>query len=163
MRTTHLILLSAALLASACVRQPGAASPAVAPAAPPPRGALEIVVEPNPILATPAGEGVWEFPFALSIRETGGSEVTINRVGIDVLTFGGLKVYGTELSSAEIERRGFPRRVPPHGRIRYAMGPKQNVPDERLFASVWGELWVEGTDEGGRSITTKTRATIRRE
>ncbi|HUP65587.1 MAG TPA: hypothetical protein VM557_09920 [Thermoanaerobaculia bacterium] len=162
MRSTRLILLSA-LLATACIRQPGAASPAAAPAVPPARGALEIVVEPNPIVAAPAGDGVWEFPFALSIRETGGSEVTIHRVGIDVLTFGGLKVYGTELSSAEIDRRGYPRRVPPHGRIRYAMSPKQNVPDERLFASVWGELWVEGTDEAGRSITTKTRATIRKE
>ena len=163
MRSPRLILLSAALLATACIRQPGAASPAAGPAAPPARGALEIVVEPNPIVATPAGEGAWEFPFALSIRETGGSEVTINRVGIDVLTFGGLKVYGTELSAAEIDRRGYPRRVPPHGRIRYPMSPKQNVPDERLFTSVWGELWVEGTDEGGRSITTKTRATIRKE
>lgn len=154
-------IAAAALLIAGCAR-PGAPPPAALPP-PAPRGALEIRVEPNPIVAVPAGaEGEWEFPLSIAIIETGGSRVIVDRVGIDVLAIGGLKVYSTELTAAEIERRGFPRIVQPGGEVRYTMRPRQRVPDERLFTSISAELWAEGTDEGGRHIETKTRVTVRK-
>ncbi|MGH9456568.1 MAG: hypothetical protein ACRD2J_02895 [Thermoanaerobaculia bacterium] len=149
-----------ALIAAACARQAGPAP--AAPPVPEPPGALEIRVEPNPVLAIPAGESTWEFPFTLTVAETGGGSVEITRVGIEVFTVGGLKIYGSELTASEIDRRGYPRRLEPFGEVRYTMRPRQRVPDERLFGNFWGELWAEGVDSGGRRIETRTRVTIRR-
>jgi hypothetical protein len=152
-----------ALLAAACAdRAPTpAAAPAPAPAATQ-RGALQILVEPNPIVALPVDGSTYEFPFTVAIRETGGSAVTIDRVGIDVLSVGGLKVYSSELGPAEIERKGYRRALAANGEVRYSMRPRQQVPDARLFGSLWGELWAEATDAGGRRITTRTRVTLKR-
>lgn len=155
-------LATGALLFLASCVQPPAPAPASIPAPADARGALEVRVEPNPVLAIPVGESTYEFPFAISVRETGGARVEIARVGIDVLAVGGLKVYSSELTAAEIERRGYPRHLEPFGVVRYAMRPRQQVPDERLFGSVWGELWAEGIDAGGRRVETRTRVTIRR-
>ncbi len=152
----------AILLAACSARSPAAGpapEPAPAPAAP---GALQILVEPNPIMAVPVEGSTFEFPFTVAIRETGGSAVTIERVGIDVLSIGGLKIYSSELGPAEIERRGYRRALAPHGEVRYAWKPRQQVPDERLFATLTGELWAEGMDAGGRTIVTRTRVTVRR-
>ena len=160
MKATALVLL--ALLAAGCADR--APSPAAVPAPQPPaaRGALQILVEPNPVVARLVEGSTYEFPFTVAIRETGGSAVTIERVGIDVLSVGGLKVYSSELGPAEIERRGYRRALAANGEVRYSMRPRQQVPDERLFGSLWGELWAEGTDAGGRSISTRTRVTLSR-
>ncbi|HVR43686.1 MAG TPA: hypothetical protein VMS56_09605 [Thermoanaerobaculia bacterium] len=151
------LLTAAMLLALGCVR------PAPPPASVPEgRAALRIEVEPNPIVATHVDGSTWEFPFSLAIREVGGAPIVIDRVGVDVLTVGGLRVYSTELGAAELDERGHPRRLPALGVVRYAMSPRQHVPDERLFGSVWAELWVVGTDAEGRRTTTRTRATVER-
>lgn len=161
MRGIGIALLALALLAPACADRAPTPAPAPAPSVSP-QGRLSILVDPNPILAIPVEGSTFEFPFTIAIRETGGSAVTIERVGIDVLSVGGLKVYSSELGPADIERRGYRRTLAAHGEVRYSMRPKQQVPDERLFGSLWGELWVEGTDAGGRSVSTRTRVTLRR-
>ena len=142
--------------AAACVRSP---APVAAPE-PIARGGLRISVDPNPIVAVPVSGGAYEFPFTIRLNETGGAAVTIQRVGIDVLAVGGLKVYSTQLSAADIERRGYSRTIEPLGEVRYTMRPRQQVPDERIFTSVWAELWAEGRDAGGHEITTRTRVTL---
>jgi hypothetical protein len=152
-----------ALLTAACADrapEPVAAPPATATSG---RGALQIRVDPNPIVAVGAGGSTYEFPFTVAIREIGGTAVTIERVGIDVLSVGGLKVYSSELGPAEIERRGYRRTLAPHGEVLYSMRPRQQVPDERLFSSLYGELWAEATDAGGHRISTRTRVTLRRD
>lgn len=151
--------LTLALLFAACAGG-GAPAPATAPAEAA-RGELRITVDPNPIVAYPVGDR-YDFPFTIALRETGGSSVTVNRVGIDVLALGGLKVHSEELGAAEIERRGYPRTVAANGEIRYSLTPRKQVPDERLFGSVWGELWAEGTDAAGNPVSTRTRVTIRK-
>lgn len=156
-RTPLLALLIVA--AAACVRAP---APAPTPGTEA-RGALRISVDPNPIVAISVSGETYEFPFTIRLTETGGATVTVERVGIDVLTVGGLKVYSTELTSAEIDRRGYSRTIAPHGEVRYSMRPRQQVPDERLFTSVWAELWAEGRDAGGHAISTRTRVTLTRE
>ena len=161
MRATPALALLAVLAFGCADRAPSPAA-APAPAVASARGELQILVDPNPIVAHPVDGSAYEFPFTVAIRETGGSAVTIERVGIDVLSVGGLKVYSSELGPAEIERRGYRRELAANGEVRYSMRPRQQVPDESLFRSLWGELWAEGTDAGGRSISTRTRVTLRR-
>lgn len=157
MRTIPALALAAVL--SGCAGG-GAAPPSTQPADSA-RGELRITVDPNPIVAYPVGDR-YDFPFTIALRETGGSRVTVERVGIDVLALGGLKVHSEELGAAEIERRGYPRTVAANGEIRYTLTPRKQVPDERLFGSVWGELWAEGTDAAGSPVSTRTRVTIRK-
>jgi hypothetical protein len=155
--------LALALLSIACADRAPAPATAPAPAQTAPReGALQILVDPNPIVAIPAGGTTFEFPFTIALRETGGATVTVERVGIDVLSVGGLKVYSTQLGPEDIERRGYRRVLAPHGEVRYSMRPRQQVPDESLFRTLTGELWAEAVDEGGRRITTRTRVTLRK-
>lgn len=143
---------------AACVRSQ-APAPAPEPGA---RGSLRISVDPNPIVAYVTSDGEYEFPLTIRLNETGGGEVTIERVGIDVLAVGGLKVYSTQLTAADIDDRGYSRTIEPLGEVRYTMRPRQQVPDERLLSSVWAELWAEARDAGGHAITTRTRVTLRK-
>ena len=146
------------VLAAGCVRP--APPPSPAPAAEARRGVLQIVVEPNPIVAIPVEGETWQFPITLRIRELGGSRVEIDRVGVDVFAVGGLKVYSTTLDRTEIDARGFTRQLPANGEIRYRITPRQKIPDARLFSSVVAELWVEGTDAGGATPSTRTRVSV---
>jgi hypothetical protein len=146
------------LLAAGCVRP--APAPSATPAAEVSRGVLQIVVEPNPIVAIPVEGDTWQFPITLRIREIGGTSVEIERVGVDVFAVGGLKVYSTTLDQAEIDARGFSRQLPPNGEIRYRLTPRQKIPDARLFSSVVAELWVEATDAGGATPSTRTRVSV---
>ncbi len=167
-RILFLLPLLAALAAACADRTPRAPStvPSNAPVTkgtsePRRAGALEIRVDPNPIIAVALDASTYEFPFTVSIRETGGSAVTVNRVGIDVFSVAGLRLYSSELGPAEIERRGYLRTLAANGEVRYPWRPKAQVPDERLFATTWGELWVEATDAAGAPVSTRARVTVR--
>lgn len=145
-------------LSAGCARQSPA--PVAAPAPAETRGVLQVVVEPNPIVAIPVDGETWQFPFTLRIRELGGASVEIERVGVDVFAVAGLKVYSTTLDRDEIDKKGYPRQLAPHGEIRYALTPRQKIPDARLFSSVVAELWAEGTDAGGTAVSTRTRVSV---
>jgi hypothetical protein len=146
------------LFAAGCVRP--APPPSPMPAGDAPRGVLQIVVEPNPIVAIPVEGDTWQFPITLRIRELGGADVEIERVGVDVFAVAGLKVYSTTLDQGDIDARGFTRRLPANGEIRYRITPRQKIPDARLFSSVVAELWVEGTDARGATPSTRTRVSV---
>lgn len=160
------VIVAAVLLAAACSERKPSAKPSAAPAIKlPPEsrkpGALEIRVDPNPIVAIPLNPSTYEFPFTVSIRETGGTPVTVIRVGMDVYSVAGLRIYTSELGPEEIERRGYIRTLAANGEVRYTWRPRAQVPDERLFATTWGELWVEGADARGAPVATRTRVTVR--
>jgi hypothetical protein len=136
----------------------GNSQPVVSPG----RAALEIFVEPNPIVATKVSGNTYDFPFAIGIRERGGVPVEIQRVGIEVLTLGTISVYERTYGREEIVRLGYPTAVNANGEIRYRFTPRKEVPDDRLFGAVTADLWVEGTDAGGDQIRATTRVTVTR-
>src|SRR5207249_1210521 len=58
----------------------------------PGHGAIAIQVIPNPIVANSVGGNVYEFPFELVVRETGGRPVNVTRVSADVLALGTIRI-----------------------------------------------------------------------
>ena len=133
------------------------------PATLPGRAALQITVDPNPIVARSAGGGQYEFPFVIALRELNGLPVSIDRVRMDVYALAGsLRVYEASYSRDEIARMGYPTSVEGGGQIRYTLNPRKEVPDERLFGGVEAVLRVEGTDSAGNSVIDEERVTVRR-
>jgi len=124
-------------------------------------GAISITVTPNPIVAHPAGGDLYLFPFELSARETGGRDVHIDRVTLDVYALGAIRVYSESYDAAKIAALGYPTSITAGSVARYRLPPRQRA-DERLFGGVSGELRVDGTDAAGNPVTARTTVTVTR-
>jgi hypothetical protein len=128
----------------------------------PGRGAITITVTPNPIVAQSRGGDVYDFPFEVILRETGGRAVNIDRVVADVYALGGIPVGGEKYDAARIRQLGFPTTIAANGEQRYRFSPRQSVPDERLFGGVTAKVRIEGTDDAGNATTASTNVTVTR-
>ena len=126
------------------------------------RGALQISVDPNPIVATNRVGDTYDFPFTVRIREVGGANVEIDEVRMQVVAFGALNVYTERFGSEEIARRGFTSSIGANSEIRYSFNPRKEVPDERLFGQVTAELTADGHDDSGNPVRATTSVTLRR-
>lgn len=161
MRKLEVLLLSAlAAVVISCGTSGGGAStqPSVSD-----RASLDIVVDPNPIVAREIPGGQYEFPFTISLRETAGVAVTVDQVRLDVYALGGaLRLYEVAYNRDQIAQMGYPTTIPPRGEITYRLNPKKEVPDDRLFGGVEGELRIDATDANGNRVWAEETVTVRR-
>lgn len=154
MRRLAAVAIALALIGCASHRGSGASSL-------PGHGALSVRIVPNPIVAHSLGGDVYELPFDVVLRETGGRPVTINRVTADVYAFGGgMRVASESYDVTRLRERGYDTTVPANGEVRYHFAPRKSVPDERLFNGVTGEVRVEGTDDTGTPATARVSVTV---
>ena len=128
----------------------------------PGHGAITVQVAPNPIVAQPVTGNVYDFPFDVIVRETGGRAVNITRVTADVTAIGGIRVAQDAYDAAKINSLGFPTTLAPNGELRYHFSPRRSVPDESLFSGVSAELTVDATDETSTATSARTTVTVRR-
>lgn len=128
----------------------------------PGHGAITVQVAPNPIVAQPVSGNVYDFPFDIIVRETGGHPVNINRVTADVTAIGGIRVAQDSYDAAKINSLGYSTALPAHGELRYHFAPRRSVADEGLFSGVSAELTVEATDDSGTATSAKTTVTVQR-
>gem|GEM_PF-3364058 len=124
-------------------------------------GELEVSVPYQPADGPAAGGDLYDFPFELSARETGGRDVRIGRVTLDIYAFGAIHVYSESYDSARIAALGYPMSIAAGSEAHYRLTPRKRV-DERLFAGVSGELRIDGTDAGGNPVTASTTVTVTR-
>ena len=132
------------------------------PATQPGHGAITVQVAPNPIVAQPVTGNVYDFPFDVIVRETGGRAVNITRVTADVTALGGIRVAQDTYDAAKINSLGFPTTLAPNGELRYHFAPRRSVPDESLFSGVSAELTVDATDDTSAATSARTTVTVRR-
>lgn len=150
------LLLSMTILA-ACGGGPQSDTTSV-----PGRGALAVRVDPNPIRATPVSGSMYDFPFEVIVRETGGRAVTVTNVTATVHGPGGFTVAREAYDAARIRSLGYNTTIPANGEVRYRFAPRKEVPDERLFGGVSAQLTVEGTDDSGAPTSASTTVTVTR-
>lgn len=155
----HAALLPLLLLATYCTSGTGGAQSS---SALPGHGAITVQVAPNPIVAQLVSGSVYDFPFDVIVRETGGHPVTINRVTADVTAVGGLHVAQDSYDAAKINSLNYPTALAPNGELRYHFAPRRSVPDEGLFGGVAAELTVDATDDTGTATSAKTTVTVKR-
>jgi len=153
------ILAALALLPLACATPPGGTTKSTST---PGRGAIKLTITPNPVVATNVGGNTYEFPFDAVVKETGGHPVTIERVTANVFAAGGIQVATESYDAAKIQSLGFATAIQAKGEIHYHFVPRKDVPDARLFTSVYGDIRVEGIDDNGSRTTTTTTITLKK-
>jgi hypothetical protein len=155
----RLLLLPALLVLTFCSSGAGPTTPAVVTG----RGVIAIDIRPNPIVAQHLQGDLYEFPFDVVIRETGGSRVTVNHASVDVYALGGaLRVYSESYDAAKIASLHFPTELAANGELRYHFAPRHEVPDERLFGGVTAEVRIDAKDGNGVPTTSRTTLTVTR-
>ena len=128
----------------------------------PGHGAISVEVVPNPIRATQVSGSMYDFPFEVVIRETGGRAVNVTRVSVNVTALGGLSVHRESWDADQIRSLGYSANVPANGEVRYRFSPRKEVPDERLFGGVNAQLTVDGRDDAGMATSAATTVTVTR-
>ncbi|HYC62316.1 MAG TPA: hypothetical protein VEK79_22380 [Thermoanaerobaculia bacterium] len=128
----------------------------------PGHGAIAIQVVPNPIMATKVSGNMYDFPFEVVVRETGGRPANVQRVSATVFLTGGLTLAQESWDAAQIRALGYNTSVGAHSETRYQFKPRKEVPDDRLFSGVSAELKVEAVDDTGTATSATTVVTVRR-
>jgi hypothetical protein len=132
------------------------------PASMPGHGAISLSVQPNPIVARKVAGTTYEFPFDISVRETGGRAVTIHSISVDVYALGGIRVGSDTYDAGRIVSLGYSTNVPGNGELRYHLAPRRDVTDDRLFGGVYGEIRVAASDETATPASASTSFTLTR-
>ena len=117
-------------------------------------------MQPNPIVAPHVSGNTYDLPFDISVREMGGRAVTINRVAVDVYAVGGVHLGSEIYDAARITALGYSTNVPGNGELRYHFAPRQNVTDDRVFGSIYGEIRVSAADETATPASASTTVTV---
>ncbi len=129
----------------------------------PGHGAIKLTITPNPVVATNVGGNTYEFPFDVTVAETGGHPVTVDKVTANVFAAGGIQVATESYDAAKIQTMGFATAIQAEGQIHYHFVPRKDVPDERLFTSVYGDIRVEATDDNGSRASSTTTITLKKQ
>ncbi|HEV7241889.1 MAG TPA: hypothetical protein VGQ36_21845 [Thermoanaerobaculia bacterium] len=128
----------------------------------PGQGAITVQVIPNPIRATQVSGAMYDFPFEVIVRETGGRPVNVTRVSASVKGFGGMTLANEMYDAERLRALGFSTSVAANGELRYRFAPRREVPDERLFNGVSVQLTVDAVDDGGSPTSASTMVTVTR-
>jgi hypothetical protein len=131
------------------------------PTSVPGHGAISIEVIPNPIVATQVSGNLYDFPFEVVIRETGGRPVTVQRVTATV-GLGALELARESWDADRIRSLGYNTTLGANSETRYRFAPRKEVPDDRLFGGVSAQLRVDATDDTGTAASATTSVTVRR-
>jgi len=153
------LFLSLLILVSACASDQADSSQS---SSLPGHGAITLMVVPNPIVARNVGGNMYEFPFTVVVRETGGHPVNISRISVDVYALGALRVASQTYDAAQIASMGFATTVPANGELRYAFHPQKEVTDDRVFGGVTAEVRVDGADETHTAASATTSVSVSR-
>ena len=154
----RVLLIPILLLAACASSQAGSTQSSAQPG----HGAISLTVVPNPIVATSLGGDMYEFPFEVVLRETGGHPVRITNVSADVFAFGTVRVATESYDAAKINSLGYSTTLPANGELRYAFRPRKQVTDDRLFGGVTAEVRVDAVDDTGTAASASTTVGVRR-
>jgi hypothetical protein len=152
------VFLTLLLVVSGC----GGSSSSPGVTSVPGQGAISVEVIPNPIVATQVSGNMYDFPFEVVVRETGGRSVTVQRVTATVLLGGGLELARESWDANQIRAMGHNNTLGPRSEARFTFAPRKEVPDDRLFGGVSAQLKVEATDDTGAATSATTSVTVRR-
>jgi len=154
----RLAIIALVLLPLACATQRGGTKSTTTPG----HGRITLTITPNPVVAMSAGGNTYDFPIDVVIKETGGHPVTIDRVTANIFAAGGIPVATESYDATKIKSLGFATMIQANGELHYHFVPRKDVPDERLFSSVYGDIRVEGMDDNGTRTSTTTTITLKK-
>ncbi|HVT03144.1 MAG TPA: hypothetical protein VHL58_07165 [Thermoanaerobaculia bacterium] len=130
----------------------------------PGRGALTLIVNPNPIVATRVAgtSGTYDFPFEIVLTETGGRTVTLTALHVDVKTLG-ITVLSKTYDANYLRDHNYSPVIPAGTTARYSFNLREDAPDSIFSSNVEADLQAEGVDDKGNAVRqTKTVSVTRR-
>lgn len=105
---------------------------------------------------------MYEFPFDVVLRETGGHALTISRVSADVYALGGIRVANESYDAARITSLGYTTTVPANAELRYHFAPQKSVSNDALFNNVSAQVRVDAVDDTNTPASATVTVTVTR-
>lgn len=124
------------------------------------RGKLVLEVEPNPIVVRPLGEDLYEFRFAIIMREEGGVDVRIEDFTIEAIAFRTVSVRKETMGADAITRRGYPASVDAGKFLKFDLVRRWEVPSRMLLSGAFARVTVRTIDANGRRAETHLRVAV---
>lgn len=124
------------------------------------RGQLVLEVEPNPIPVTRVGDDLYEFRFAIIMREEGGVDVRIEDFTVEAIAFRTAVVRSAKFGAEEITRRGYPASVAAGQFMEYDFVRRWRIPARLLLSGASARVTVRTIDANGRRDETEVRVGV---
>jgi hypothetical protein len=130
----------------------------------PGRGSLRVEVTPNPIIAKRVAgmNDVYDMPFDVVLTETGGETVTIEKLVVDVKTFG-VTVLSKTYDASYLAGHNYSNVINAGTTVRYNFGPREEVPDAAFNSNVDADIRAEGRDAKGNVVRETKTVSLRKE
>jgi hypothetical protein len=142
-----------ALLLSACSGLPKEESALL-------HGHLELEVEPNPLVARPLGDDVYEFAFDIIMRERGGVDVRIEDFTVEAIAFKTIPVRSQTYPASFITSRGYPADIAAGKYLRFSFVKRWKLPTDLLLSGASARITARTVDRDGRRNTSELRVGV---
>ena len=148
-------LLLIALLVTACSSLPQEAPTLL-------RGRLVLETIPNPLLARPLGDDLYEMAFDIVMREEGGVDTRIEQFTVEAIALGGVVVRSETHPASFITSRGYPAEVKAGKLLQFHFVKQWTLPTDLLLSGAAVRVTARTIDANGRRDVTTFRARVDR-
>lgn len=122
------------------------------------KGRLVLDTDPNPLAARKVGDDLYEFSFAIVMREEGGVDVRIDDFTVEAVAFKTVVVRSQTFPGSYIVERGYPAEVPAGQYLRFDFRKRWPIPTRFLLSGATVRVTARTVDRQGRKDVS--RATI---
>lgn len=124
------------------------------------RGHLQLEVEPNPLVARPLGDDVYEFAFDIIMRERGGVDVRIEDFTVEAIAFRSVPVRKQTYPASFITARGYPASIEAGKYLRFSFVKRWKLPTDLLLSGASARITARTIDADGRRDTSEMTARV---
>jgi len=124
------------------------------------RGRLILDVEPNPLVAVPIGDDLYELKFDIIMREGGGVGVTIEDFTVEAIAFKTVTVHRQTFPATYITDRGYPAHVDAGKYLRFSFTRRWQLPTRLLLSGASARVTARSVDDNGVRGETENRIVV---
>lgn len=118
------------------------------------KGRLVLDTDPNPLIAKPVGEDLYEVAFAIVMREEGGVDVRIEDFTVEAIAFKTIVVHSQTFPASYITDRGYPASVAAGQYLRFGFVKRWSLPSRLLLSGAAVRVTARTVDaRGARSVS----------
>ena len=118
---------------------------------------LVLDVEPNPLVAVPIGDDLYELKFDIIMREDGGVGVTIEDFTVEAIAFKTVTVHRQTFPATYITDRGYPAHVDAGKYLRFSFTRRWQLSTRLLLSGATARITARTVDDNGVRGTTAVR------
>ncbi len=116
---------------------------------------------PNPVVAVPIGENLYRLSAEVSLRETGGVDVILTAIDVEVFLLGSVPLRKRHYAADEIRSRNYPTSIAAGANLQFPVSTDRIIEREVLLRTVTAEITIRGVDARGNQVSGSTRVKVR--